>query len=165
MPSDATLDPAFFDRRFLIEIEAWEPTLHLGLSSEQIPMEFRFQGGLSYERSVDITGRVIAPKAHRDKSIRVWLSQFGAEVSFGPAEDQLNEVGRLYLRPEANISDLSASLDLPESSFPFAVTCLASCWRYLHLWMLDEDGGEASISEFSFSSIVHKNLESWIAGD
>ena len=166
MPSDtlgnAALDPGFFDHRLLVEIESWEPGLHLGVSAERTPAEFRFQGGLDYHRNFDISGRVLAPKEHRGKSIRVWISPFGPEMRFGADEDtEIDEVGRLEFQPEFKRSDLRASLWLPESSLPYAATCLASCWKFIHLWTFDERDEEAGVRSFSFSAKIHKNLEPW----
>lgn len=161
-PGNAALDPGFFDGRFLIEIETWEPNLHVGLSRKSIPEEYRSPDGLDYLRNFDIRGRVAAPKAHRDKSIRVWLSPIGAEMRFGDEEEEMDEVGRLYFRSESGTLGPSASLMLPESALSFTVSCLASCWRYLHLWTFDERDEEASVSKFSFSSTIHKNLDPWV---
>lgn len=163
-PGNAALDPGFFDGRFLIEIETWEPGLSVALSRKSIPEEYRSKDGLDHLRNFDIVGRIAAPKAHRGKSIRVWISPVGPEVRFGTeSEEERDEVGRLFYQPESRTSDLSASLWLPESSLAFTVTCLASCWKFLHLWAFDEYDGEASVNRFSFSSNVHKNLDSWIS--
>ncbi len=161
---NAALGPGFFDGRLLIEIETWDSSLHLGLSPEAIPVEYRFQGGLAYTRGFDITGRVIAPKTCRTKSIRIWISPFGPEAQFGP--DGLDEVGQLHVvRPGSGRSDLTATLLVPEAALPFAATSLSSVWKYIHVWTFDEEDDKASISAFSFSSTVHANLDAWIADD
>ncbi|MDB5437503.1 MAG: hypothetical protein JWR47_3760 [Phenylobacterium sp.] len=157
------LDPSFFDGRFLVEIEAWDGNLHVGLSSDSTPQEYRFQGGLNYVCGFQIDGRVVAPQAHRAKTIRLWLSPFGSDMRFGP--DDLDEVGQLRIRrPKRHELDLSATLLMPEAALPVAATCLGSVWKYVHIWTFDEDAERASVSAFSFSSTVHKNLDGWIAG-
>jgi hypothetical protein len=160
----AALDPGFFDGRFLVEIDRWDGSLHVGLSTDTVPQEYRFQGGLSYVRGFEVDGRVVAPKAHRSKAIRIWISPFGPEVRFG--SDKLNEVGQLYIRrPVPQKPDFSARLMIPEAALPMAATCLASVWKYLHIWTFDEDAERASVSAFSFSSTVHRNLDAWVAAD
>lgn len=163
-PPNAALDPGFFDNRFLVEIESWEPRLHVGLSRKSVPEEYRSSDGLDYVRNFDIAGRIVAPKAYRAKSIRVWLSPIGPEMRFGADdEEEIDEVGRLYFQSESKTSDFDASLWLPESSLAFTVTCLASCWKFLHLWIFNEWEKEASVRKFSFSTTVHKNLDPWVS--
>ncbi len=160
--NNAALDPGFFDGRLLIEIETWDSTLHLGLSSDATPVEHRFQGGLNYIRGFNIEGRVIAPKAHCTKSIRIWISLFGPEMLFG--RDGLDEVGQLHVvRPASGRSDLTATLLVPETAQPFAATSLSSVWKYIHIWTFDEEDDKASISAFSFSATVDANLDAWIS--
>src|SRR4051812_48264554 len=93
-PAKATQDPGFFDGRLLVEIEAWDGNLHVGLSSDGTPPEYRFQGGLNYTRGFDIQGRIAAPGAYRGRTIRIWLSPFGSDMRFGP--DAMDEVGQLH---------------------------------------------------------------------
>lgn len=154
------LDPGFFDGRLLVEIERWDASLDVRLSSESVPVEYRFQGGLNYVRGFDIDGQIVAPKAHRAKPIRVWLSPFGPEMRFGPGG--IDEVGQVY-HPSPQKPDFRASLMVPEAALATAATCLASVWKYLHIWTFDEDAERASVSAFSFSSTIHKNLEPWVA--
>jgi hypothetical protein len=112
---DATLDPGSFAERMLLKIERWNCNLHVGLSSELTPVEYRFQGGLNFTRGFDLECRVIAPKALSGKCIKVWLSPFGPDVKFGT--DGLDEVGQLHIcarQPEK--PDFSATLLIPESA-------------------------------------------------
>jgi hypothetical protein len=92
--ANATQDPGFFDGRFLVGINSWDATLHVGLSSDLHPPELRFQGGLAYIRGYDLEGYVVAPKAHRARRVRVNVSTFGEDIRFGPGE--MDEVGQLY---------------------------------------------------------------------
>jgi hypothetical protein len=157
---NAALDPAFSDGRLLIEIEAWDGSLHVGLSSDLTPPEYRFQGGLSYVRGFDVDGRVVAPGRHRAKKIRLSLSPFGPDTWFGP--EGLDEVGQLNIHAaQSGKADFSATLLIPEAALPLAATCLSSVWRYVHVWTFDEDSERASVSAFSFSSTIHRNLEAW----
>ena len=96
------------------------------------------------------------------KAISVHLSPFGTELLFG--EDGLDEVGQLWIQPSSS-RNLSATLQIPQTALPLAATCLGAAWRYVHLWIFDEDDERASVSAFSFSSDIHENLAAWIAGD
>lgn len=163
MEGNATLDPGFFDGRLRVELGAWDATLHVGLSSDSAPQEYRFQGGLSYVRGFDIEGRVVAPGRDRAKSMRLRLSPFGSDIGFGPGG--LDEVGQLHRHVRGSGKpDLSATLLVPESGLSMAATCLSSTWRYAHIWTFDEDEERSSINAFSFSSTVHENLHAWVAG-
>lgn len=162
--NDDALGSSFFDHRLLVEIQAWDADLHLGLSSDLAPVEHRFQGGLSYVRGFHLDGRVVAPARHRAKAARVWLSPFGPDMRFG--SDGLDEVGQLHIYPpSAGKADFNATLLVPEASLSVAATCLSSVWRYLHIWTFDEEVERASVSAFSFSSTIHKNLEAWAGKD
>ena len=159
-PQDETL----FDGQLLVEIEAWEGGLHVGLCSDLTPEEERFQGGLAYLRSFILSGRVVAPKSQRGRSIQLWVKPVGPEVRFGP--EDLDEVGQIQLHSrEAPAPDFRGSLFLPESGLLFAATCLSTNWKYLNILTFDERDGHASVSAFSFSSIIHKSLEAWVARD
>ncbi|ODT64452.1 MAG: hypothetical protein ABS77_00585 [Phenylobacterium sp. SCN 69-14] len=143
--------------RFLIEIQKWDWNLHVGLSPPSTPVEQRFQGGLLYTRGLDIEGQVVAPKAHRAKSIRIWVSPLGPDIDFSP--EGLQEVGRFYYeasRPEE--TGLEASLFLPQSALENVITCLGSIWRYVHIWTEGDDTAPASVTDFSFSREVPRNL-------
>lgn len=161
---DATgLDRTSFEGRFLVEIDTWDCNLHVGMSTPLTPMEYRFQGGLSYVRSFELSGRIVAPIEHESKLIRAWLSPFGPTLKF--EIDDLDQVGQLTMHPSLHHGkDFSATLLVPESSLSMTATCLVSVWKYLHIWTSHGEGERASVSAFSFSSTVHKNLDGWIAG-
>lgn len=163
MPSDvpdAPLDVAFFNGRFMVEIRDWNWNIYLALSRPEVPVEYRFQGGLNYSRDIEIIGQVRAPNPHRGKRARIWLSPFGPEVTFG--RDDFDSVGRFYKdRPQADEADFEASLHLPEAALPPAMTCLGSVWRYLHIWIGRYQGYEAAVTAFSFSDSIHPNLAQW----
>ena len=155
---------ALFGGQLLVEIEAWEGGLHVGLCSDLTPEEERFQGGLAYLRSFILSGRVVAPKSQRGRSIELWVSLVGPEVRFGP--EDLDEVGQIQLHSrEAPAPEFRGRLFLPESGLVFAATCLSTNWKYLNILTFDERDGHASVSSFSFSSIIHKSLEAWVARD
>src|SRR5476649_1564153 len=118
-PHDAEDDPRFSDGRILIEIEAWNWNLHLGPCSESTPPDQRFQGGLSYGRSFEIRGRVLAPGKLRLKAIWVWIYPFGPDLQFGPDDD----IGQINFRsPTAKPGELRAALQVPESAIPTMAT-------------------------------------------
>jgi hypothetical protein len=167
MTSDApnsAQDNAFFDGRFMVEIREWNWNFYLGLSHPQTPPEYRFQGGLNYSRGIEILGRVRAPKAHRGKMVRVWLSPFGPDIQY--RSDGSPSVGQFYRdRPNADRSDFEASLHLPEEALSPTITCLGSVWRYLDIWIDEYDRDEARVTAFSFSASIHPNLAEWAGPD
>ncbi|MCW5759817.1 MAG: hypothetical protein KIS90_08620, partial [Phenylobacterium sp.] len=129
----------------MIQIEAWEGNLHVGLSSDLTPPEYRFQGGLNVVQGFYIDGRVVAPARHRGDAIRVWIRPFGTDVRFGPGEQE--EVGQIQVsQTPTTAAALSATLLMPEGARSMAAVCLEATWRYLHLWTFDEDPDEASIN-------------------
>ena len=161
---NASLDPGFFGNRLLLEIDQWECTYHLGLSSELIPPEYRFQGGLAFSQGFELNGRVIAPAKRREEQFRVWLSPFGTDRKFGP--DGLDEVGRVHFLPQKGITAGSAiTLFIPEATMATVETCLATLWKYLHIMTFDEGADEASVRAFSLTKDIHKNLMPWVSGD
>src|SRR6476646_1132408 len=87
MPPDAPSTTASFEDLLVVELKAWNWNLHVGLSSDLSPPDQRFQGGLSYIRSFEIQGLILAPGSLRSKSIRIWTSTFGPELQFGSDDD------------------------------------------------------------------------------
>jgi len=161
-PADeGTPDLSFFAGRYLIEIVNWNWELHVGMSSEFVPEEYRFQGGLNYSRSLNIEGRILAPKTDRGKAIAVWVSPMGQEMGFGPGH--LEEVGQFHEYRDPNRRrDFDASLLLPQDALAPAVTCLVSVWKYIDIWTVDDPLDRASVTNFCFSKDIHKNLLPWI---
>ena len=157
------LEPSFFTGRLLVEIVNWDWGLHVGMSSEATPPEYRFQGGLLYSRGIEIDARVVAPTSHRGKKVRIWVSPVGSEIGFGP--DGIDEVGQFREYPDQPRGrDFEATLLLPQDSLAATLTCLASVWKYLHIWTVDDPLDRASITNFCFSRDIHKNLAPWIEG-
>lgn len=74
---------------------------------------------------------------------------------------KLQRVGRLHQREAPDDSEFDASVILPEDSIPMVMTCLASVWKYIHIWTKSEDD-EVLITDISFSSEIHENLLPWI---
>jgi hypothetical protein len=160
MPSDApnaTSDPGFFDGRFMVEIGKWNWGLQVGLSHPSMPRRQRFQGGLMYNRSIVVDGRIRAPLRCRDKLIQVWLSPFGRDVRFNASTD---DVGRFYSdRIGARGPAFEADLQIPQDALPPALTCLGSVWKFIDIWTA-KDRPEA-VTAFSFSAEIHPNLIDW----
>lgn len=158
--SNAALEPGFFDDRCMVEIVAWDWRLHVGLSPDSTPVEYRFQGGLNHSRGIEITGRIRAPSSRRGTLMRIWISPFGPEIMFGA--DGLADVGRLYKGgPEALEPDFRATLLLPEGALSATLTSLSSVWKYLDIWTADHEGDEVSVTAFAFSASIHPNLADW----
>ena len=145
------------DGEFWIEILSWDWNLAVGISSELTPVEQRFQGGLSYVRSFQLWGRVVAPKAYGDKTARIWISPFGPTTTFGPNE--MDEVGRLRLSSGAkNKADWTVSLMLPEDAIAPLATCLGTASKYLFIRTFDACTDEASIDHFTVSSALPEGI-------
>lgn len=137
---------------FRIEILSWDWNLAVAISSKLTPSEQRFQGGLSYVRDFQLRGRVVEPEAYGAKTVQVWISPFGPDITFGP--DEIDEVGRLYLSaPTGNKADWTMSLMLPEDAVTALAMCLGTVTKYLFIRTFDPDAGEASISHYAFSAI------------
>jgi hypothetical protein len=162
--ANTALDAGFFDGRLMVEIREWDWNLYLALSHPKVPKKYRFQGGLNYSRGVEIIGRVRAPNPHRGKLMRIWLSPFGPETTFGAGG--LDRVGQFYRdRTDEIESDFQANLHLPEDALSPAITCLSSVWRYLDIWIDEYRGDEAAVTAFSFSASIHPKLKEWAGAD
>lgn len=136
---------------FRIEILSWDWNLAVAVSSKLTPVERRFQGGLSYVRDFQLRGRVVEPETHRGKTVRIWISPFGPDITFGP--DEIDEVGRVYLSgPTANKTDWTVSLMLPEDAVTALAMCLGTVTKYLFIRTFDPKASEASISHYAFSA-------------
>lgn len=160
---DAPLDPGFFQGRLLVEIRTWDWALHVGVSSRLLPRKHRFQGGLSYVRSFELGGRILAPGEHRDRNIRLWLRPFGPELRFVARNTE--EVGRVYLPDrEARREEFQSTLMIPQDAVPTMATCLSSVWKYLHIWVFDMDEHEASVRDYSFSATISEKVRLWAGG-
>ncbi|MBW8816115.1 MAG: hypothetical protein JF588_22085 [Caulobacterales bacterium] len=161
MPTSADLKDE--QTRWLVEILGWDASLGLSIVRPGLPEEAKVHGELAYSRGIDIRGRLVAPKSHSDKAIRVWLSPSPLRYWAGP--EALDEVGQFnpYDTPK-NGSDFDATILIPEDSLTYAVVSLGSAWRYIHIWTLDPFP-RASIARVSFSQDVHPNLEPWIRGE
>ncbi len=153
MAQDQSDGRAEMESEFRIEIFSWDWNLSVAISSDLTPAEQRFQGGLSYMRGFELWGRLATPETHQGKTVRIWISPFGPEITFGP--DAIDEVGRLYLRPPAtHNADWSVSLMLPENAIAPLATSLGTVSKYLFIRLFDVDAEEASIDFYSFSSTL-----------
>ena len=159
---NAAEEPGFFDGRYLIDILSWDLSLHVGVSREIVPPEYRFQGGLDYARSFEIQGRIAAPVSARSQTVTVWLMPFGPDVKFDISDG--SGVGILHKHETPYGVRLSAQLLIPEASIAPVATCLNSRWKFIHVWTFDDSEERAEVRAFSFSSTVHENLKPWITG-
>jgi hypothetical protein len=168
MPStarpNAALDPGFFDGRILLEITSWDCTYHLMPSPRGLPKEHRFQGGLSFSHGFELETRVVVPKGYPVDGFRLWLSTFDTEAKFGPKHRQ--SLGQLVIQDASGVNaPRIGTLYIPEATLATVATCLASVWKYLHVWTFDEDDDGASVSAFCFSRDIHQNLSAWVYGE
>ena len=160
---NATSDPGFFDGRFMVEVVEWNWAVYVGLSNTGTPVKYRFQRGLMYSRTIEITGRVRAPSVHRGKLIQIWISPFGREVRFNA---RTGEVGQFYsqrLGPQG--PDFEVNLELPEEALAPALTCLSSVWKFVDIWTAEKQGEPAKVTAFCFSASIHPNLIDWAGAE
>jgi hypothetical protein len=146
------------EHRVLAEISAWDLHIFTGRSSENTPIEFRFQGGLLFSRSIEISARIVAPASLRGRDLRVWISILSPDVRFDERPipiGQWEEVGAE--------NRIDVTVRLPEVAFTDAVTALSTIWRYVHLWWRPARNGEGHITAFSFDRRLHANVEAWLA--
>lgn len=161
--AEELLASGFFDRRMLIEIEAWQANFHLGVLPKHMSSEGAYLGGLIYVRRFDLRGRVLAPKDLRGGTIDVNLSPLPAELLF-ISRTTTTSVGRFYIEPESpTTTDYTMTLRMPEAELAYVATCLATNWKYLDVWVSDDDDAWSEVADYAFSSKIHPNLEAWIA--
>lgn len=162
-----TLDPknprgVFGGGRILAEILDWDGHLHVGLPPDSMPPEERVQG-LFFNRGFEIEARILAPREIRDE--RLWARSLlvRSEIDL---DGQRRSVGRLYdRRSDSERGRFEASLVLPEDALLVALTCLASPWRYIHIWTPEIAGDEKPITDFSFSRAIPSRLSDWVEQD
>ncbi len=147
---------------FRVEILSWDWNLALSISSETMPPEYRFQGGLGYGRGFDIQGRVLTPQSHSGKTIRISTTAFGSDVTFG--EDGLMEVGLFYFNstPSAR-AELRALLLLPEDVIAPLTTYLSSVAKYIFIRIFDVGPEQAGIYSYFFSSTLPESVAERLA--
>ena len=145
------------DERLIVEIESWNWGLHVGVSSPFVPIEHRFQQGLMYSRSIQVEGRVRAPRVRDGEPIEAWMTPLGPEMG-GP---HVEEVGQFYEGGPPVRPALQVSLRLPEEALASTLTCLGSSWRFLLLWIKDNPDERASVTAFSFLAKLPLDLGDW----
>ena len=161
--AEELLASGFFDRRMLIEIEAWEATFHLGVLPKHMSTEGAHLGGLIYVRGFDLNGRVLAPKDLRGGAIRVNMSPLPPKLLF-ISRATTTSVGSFYIEPEnPTISDYALTLHMPEAELGYVATCLATNWKYLNVWVSKDDDAWSEVADYSFASNLHPNLDAWVA--
>lgn len=159
MQGNAALDPGVFDGRLLVEIEAWDWALDVRLSPDVTPMEHRFQGGINYSRPIIVTGRLRAPELYRGKSVRLWITPFGPELSF---DSDLDRVGKFQDRSKDQLEyEFEGSLYLPESALGPTLTSLAAKWKFVHIWTDEQPADVAYVTAFSFSASIPPRVTDW----
>lgn len=154
MPVDAGDGPphaldTIDERRVVIEILSWDWGLHLGIAPPTMPLEYRFTGGLIYTRAIDITGRLVTPSGLQERLARINLSPIAPDLAFGPAA--LTTVGQISPGRDERQTAFEATLLLPEDALPGVLTCLASVWKYLHLWTAETLPNPTEVTDFAFS--------------
>ena len=139
------------DHRALIEIPSWDWPLHVGMAPPSMPPEQRRQGDLFYVQRLEISGRVLTPVALQGRSVRISISTFGPDLTFGP--EGLEQVGQVHPGRDDHETVFEASLLLPRDALPGALTSLASVWKRLHLWTTAPPPQPGDITDFAFCGI------------
>lgn len=152
------LDPSFFDGRLTIDILSWDWNLRVGIKPSASDRKASPQG-LKYDRDFTIRGRIRAPRELRGRTMKVTLAPFGPKVRFG--RGGLEEVGRLKVLSADAEFDFEATLMLPEEGIPATATSLASIWKRLDIWTVDECVTTAKVDAYSFAADVDPNLRAW----
>jgi hypothetical protein len=134
---------------YLVEIVGWDQGLHLGRSPGGIPEEHTFQGELIFVRHLEIEGRILAPSRHRDKRLRIWLSERWRPNAHA---DSVNDVGSLEARVSDDLGrEFLVQLYAPESALEPAAVCLGTSWKCLRLKTGRMGRNGARVTDFSFS--------------
>ncbi len=139
--------------RFLVRILSWDWPLHVGLAPKSMSKEARFQGGLLYAKGLDIRGEILAPEIHGGKVMQLAFVLLAPDLDLG--KDELPDIGQLYeRRNDSRGTDFEAVVLLPHDALPTAVTCLASVWKFIHLWVVGDLAIRGALPDFSFSSVA-----------
>lgn len=146
----------------MIDIVSWNWDLKVSVDAAAVRPKARFQG-LDYGRDFTLHGRVRAPHELRGKTVRITLSPFGPKVRFG--RGRVRDLGTLMVCRREEDVDFKATLLLPEEAIPATATALATTWKHLDIWTLEESIGGARIPTFSFSADIHPNLQAWANAD
>lgn len=159
---DAPLQGRVFERRLLLKIESWDANLHLGSIPRRSKRGRHVDGELVYSRGFDLQCRVVAPAAHRGQPIHTNMMLLEPRFLFSASRPM--GFGQFYTRSEnPELSPLSLSLYMHEQDLAFIATCLGSTWKFLHVWISEEYNGRADVTDYSFASEIHPNLDAWIA--
>ncbi len=135
---------------FAVELEGCDGGLSLLPSPPQMPKAHRFQGGLIYTRTIEVTGRMTAPQPMSDRPIRIWLSQL-ERWHFSRREPPY--IGDLCDRThELPGGGLEAAIYIPKDAWSTSILCLGMKWRRFDFTGVDGDGRRMRLVDFSFSS-------------
>ncbi len=159
---DAGTPSDYSCRRWWLEIVSWDLSLMVRMSTST-PTEYRFQGGLDYTRSLVLQCRVVNEGPFRGRQLGVWVSPFGPEMTFGPSEDDLHDVGAIDLRPR-DPDRMNARLMIPAEAHALLATALASRTKYVLLETFDATPELEKVFGFLFSDALPEYLTSEVRG-
>jgi hypothetical protein len=132
---------------YVVELLSCDGGLHLLPAPDGVPKAHRFQGGLIYSPSIEIEGRVVAPKRLAGRRMRIWLSKL---ERWHLNSSYIGSLGdRTGVLPGGG---LETSLYIPKDGWLTALECLASIWRHLVLDGVEAEDGSVTILAFSFSA-------------
>ena len=137
-------------RTCVVEILGCDGGLHVLPAPNGLPRAHRFQGGLIYSPSIEIEGRMIAPRDLEDRRVRIWLSQL---QKWHFSRTRPAYIGSLSDRSgELPGGGLEAMLYVPADAWLTAIGCLGTIWRHLKLNGVEAKDGTMTILDFSFSA-------------
>lgn len=147
------MTPDADEARLIFQIESWDWPLFLGVAPAILPKEQRFQGGLIYNRSLDLVGKLVEPSSQSGKTLRLSIMGFGPDVEFGPGS--LEELGQLYEK-EAEVGNtvFEAIAVIPAEALSTSAICLSSVWKFVHLAIRGDPVERAAITDLWFSRTV-----------
>jgi hypothetical protein len=137
-------------RGYVVEILTYDSGLHLLPAPNGVPKAHRFQGGLIYSPSIEIEGRVLAPRELEGRRMRIWLSKL---EKWHFSRTRPADIGALSDRDgQIPGGGLEAMLYIPQDAWLAALVCLEAVWACLKLNGAENEDGSVTILEFSFSA-------------
>lgn len=135
-------------QQFLVEIQCWNCGYFVQLSPASTPPEYRFQGGLLFTSSLEIEGRVLAPRSHEGRPMRLWVRTSGSDRD---EPEPLLGLGWIGERAPQGVVELQATLELAGMDLPAAAACLAASWKYIRIDARNAEGYDPNVTAYTFS--------------
>jgi hypothetical protein len=155
---DRPTGSGFFHGRYLIEIVTWDWNFFLGIP--RLAARNSDPPGLMEARGIYIEGRVLAPGTEAQKAVRLHISPLAAEHVV--RNDGIARIGSLKSNDGGEAEwDIDGQTSIPEHSLTSVVQCLATVWRYVHIWVGQGDGSVKPITNLAFSRDLPDIVGDW----